>query len=483
MKIRERDLGQLNFLAEGGFAKVYAVNYTLPGDPAPLAYKKFTVNHRQQAESAGKSVAFRQGLGSGDRADLDQFTTWPRALVTAGQGAISGLLMPLIPDDFFFHVPGASGQERKPREMQWLVSSGDQRTAARVDFGDIPRTDRLVLLAQLTYIIGRLHRHGWVFGDLSFGNAVFALDPPRTMLLDCDGAAARSDLQRKQSSTPLWDPPECPIQVPPGGRAQDLQDDVTDVYKLGLATLRCLTPGKGAGSSRNIARLGSELDAAGTALVARALSADRRNRPGASELYRYLRQQAVDRIVIPEVLDARLLTPTCPRGHDARIGWHFNHAQQINVRHGTDQCVTLDAAAHPDGYSFRPRASGPVSIEVVNRFGSRRVELGELRLVELPSFHLGPLPTIQVPVLDAIPVASLTALAPDRPAFPAVPALEMPAVDVTAMLSGPAVQAPLPPIGGVVQSAAETITSAILDQQDTFSAVLRQAMPAGMAGR
>ena len=143
--------------------------------------------------------------------------------------------------------------------MSWLVSSAEQRTAAQVDFGDISRTDRLVMLAQLAYVIGWLHKHGWVFGDLSFSNAVFALNPPRILLLDCDGAAALAKRGRKQSSTPFWDPPECPIEEPPGGRKQDRQDDVTDVYKLGLAVLRCLTPGKGASSSRNLSRLGPSL--------------------------------------------------------------------------------------------------------------------------------------------------------------------------------------------------------------------------------
>ena len=29
----------------------------------------------------------------------------------------------------------------------------------------------------------------WVYGDLSFKNAAFAIRPPRMILLDCDGAA------------------------------------------------------------------------------------------------------------------------------------------------------------------------------------------------------------------------------------------------------------------------------------------------------
>jgi hypothetical protein len=485
MEIRERDLGPRKFIAEGGFAKVYTVDYTLPSDPTPLAYKEFTVDHAEQARTAEKSVAFRDGLGAIDQADLDQFAVWPRALVTGAKGTVCGLLMPVIPDDFFCHVAGLSGRERKPREMQWLASSADQRAAAQVDFADILRTDRLVLLAQLTYIIGWLHKHGWVFGDLSFTNAVFALDPPRTLLLDCDGAAALSDRQRKQSSTPLWDPPECPILEPPGGRRQQLQDDVTDVYKLGLAILRCLTPGKGAASSRNASRLNGELDPAGERLLARALTADRQARPGASELYRYMRQLAAGRVVIPDVRAVQLVNPRCARGQDARIDWRIDHAHQINVSYGAGRRAKLDAAAHPDGWSFRPDESGPVSMEAVNRFGSVRVDLGDLDLFELPPFSvkLGPLPAVHLPAIEAFPASGLSSMVPSWPSFPEVAAVGMPVLNVADMVPMPAVP-PLPPIGNAIQGAAETVNSVILDNQDSFSALLRQSMPgAGTASR
>ena len=53
-----------------------------------------------------------------------------------------------------------------------------------------------MLLAQLVYDVARLHKQGWVYGDLSFKNAAFAISPPRMILLDCDGAA---DLTRAAS--------------------------------------------------------------------------------------------------------------------------------------------------------------------------------------------------------------------------------------------------------------------------------------------
>ena len=314
MRVSSADLGQLVFLAEGGFAKVFrAQEFVLPGDETPLAYKQFTLDRAEQARSAAAAVAFRVGLSPSDRAELDQFCAWPRALVEDESGELCGLLMPLIPEEFFcrYEDPTSGQITAMPREMSWLVASEAQRNASMIDLADVDHPERLTLLAQLAYIIAWLHEHGWVFGDISFKNAVFAVGPPRMMLLDCDGAAALTDFDRRQISTPMWDPPECHIGPasnqlfsvavsafsrragPRSWRAgprseQTLQDTITDVYKLGLAILRCLTPGKGAVSSRTVGRLAGELDAEGTDLVTRALSAYRASRPTARELYTYL---------------------------------------------------------------------------------------------------------------------------------------------------------------------------------------------------
>lgn len=480
--ITEASLGTPKYLASGGFAEVFAVpDFTLPGDTTPLAYKRFTVDHAQQARSAQASVEFREDLSPADRVDLDGRTTWPRALVTGASGSICGLLMPLIPPEFFFQAPDESGNlARRPREMSWLVSSAEQRTAAQVDFGDIPRTDRLVMLAQLAYVVGRLHKHDWVFGDLSFSNAVFALDPPRILLLDCDGAAALADRKRKQSSTPFWDPPECPIEEPQGGRKQDLQDEITDVYKLGLAILRCLTPGKGASSSRNVKRLGTELDAAGTDLVTRTLSEHRHVRPRAKEIYGYIRQTAVGRIAVPQIISARLMTSCRVRGLDAHIEWQITEAHEVEIRLGVNQTATVTLKDNPRGYTFQPQRSGPVSIEARNRFGTARVELGDLILYELPQFRvdLTSLPAVYVPEINSPGLPGLDAAMAGRPRTPTgVKVARLPSLSVMELIGilSPALPvSTLPPIGEAVNSTSTGVTEIIRDARNTFGEILRE---------
>ena len=105
MRVNRASLGPLKELAEGGYGKVYhAEQYRLPGDPSAIAYKEFTKQVAEQARAAEDAVSFRDLLSPADRADLDRCTVWPRALVEE-RGAVVGLLMPLIAQEFFFRRP------------------------------------------------------------------------------------------------------------------------------------------------------------------------------------------------------------------------------------------------------------------------------------------------------------------------------------------------------------------------------------------
>jgi hypothetical protein len=298
-------LGKLTFLARGRSGLVFrGERLHLPEDPALLAYKEFTTDRANQVTAV---VDFRDELGPADRADLDRCTAWPRALVEDDDGDICGFLMPLIPAPFFGRQadPESGRLTARPREMSWLAAGEAQRTAAAPDLPGADLAARLTLLAQLAGAIGWLHDRGWVFGDLSLARAVFAVDPPRLMLTGCDGAAAAADLRREQASAPWWDPPECPIAPWPGQRPAR-QDAATDAYKLGLAVLRCLTPGPGAASTRSAGRLAGTLDPAGADLVARALSADRGLRPAARDWHGYLSRAAEARQALAQPVTVSL---------------------------------------------------------------------------------------------------------------------------------------------------------------------------------
>ena len=466
MRVEKSSLGQLTPLAKGGLGEVFRVGgYHLPGDPADLAYKEFTSYVTEQANAADAAVAFRDGLSQFDKADLDAHAAWPRALVEQPRGNVTGLLMPLIPADFFCRMtdPGTGALEKKPLEMTWLASGARQRAAVGLQLRDVDKLERLILLGQLIWAIGRLHKLRWVFGDLSLRNAVFALDPPRMLLLDCDGAASLSDPNRHQPNTPYWFPPEI------ASGAQSQQDDRTDVYKLGLAILRCMTPGKGANTAKSPAGLAGALDAAGVALITRALGVNRDQRPRARELYNYFYLLVSAMIRPPEVLAARLRHPFRLRGQDVRIDWQINNATTVTVIAGR-QRLQFSLAQRPDGCVFQPPESGPVAIEVANRFGTIRVDLGDVTLYDLPPFKVdyGLLPTPQLPRLPALPMAALDkviAAAPlaRMPDMPAVPSLDTFGL-VQSLMQSATLTVPLPPLGAAFAQASAAVIATLQAQ-------------------
>jgi hypothetical protein len=478
VRIEKKILGSLTPLSKGAFGEVYRVGgYHLPGDPADLAYKEFTKDEALQAKSAAAAVAYRDGLSAADQADLDSHAAWPRALVEEPRGTVKGLLMPLIPKDFFCDVedPDTGRLANKPLEMSWLAAGSAQRTAARLALREVNKLERLVLAGKLTYAIGRLHKHDWVFGDLSLRNVVFALDPPRVMLIDCDGAASQGDPARRQATTPYWEPPECP----PLG-TQRLQDDRTDVYKLGLAIVRCMVPGKGTASTRSPARVKGVLDAEGVTLIARVLGADPKQRPGAKDLYDYFQRTVSALVRPPEMTLAQLRHPFRIRGMDVRIDWQISNARTVTVIAGR-QRLQVDLTHHPDGCAFRPDESGPVAIEVANRFGTLRRDLGDVTLYELPQFKIDfdYLPTPQVPRLPAISMTALDRVIAGAPTgqLPEIPAVTAPDTFglVQSLMQSASLTVSLPQFGAAVTSASAAVTAALHEQANHAGASLRAA--------
>jgi hypothetical protein len=410
-------LGSLELIASGGFGDVYLVGqFRLPGNAGALAYKEFTSEHDLQARAVRMTVDLRDSLDHADRHMLDELSVWPQALVENDSGLVCGLLMPLLPADFFTQLidPPSGQRSNKPRDLAWLVASAAHRQAAGVDLPDVELTDRFVLLAQLCYVVAWLHRRGWVYGDLNLHNVAFALAPARIKLLDCDAAAPLRDTQRRQGHQAGWEPPEDQTARDAGC----LQDTTTDVYKLGLAILRCLTPGKHASTRTSTRRLRGLLDPAGFRLVSDALSD--RARPTARDLYCYLQQTAQARMDPPRVTSIRIPGHAWPRGQDIRIDWRVTGASEVVITTGNVHHQRVDPSVHTTGYTIRPTVSGPLVIDFRNRFAAVTVNLGQVRLYDLPAFPAPSLPAFEMPRLPAFELPDLLGKMspPDAPKLP-----------------------------------------------------------------
>jgi hypothetical protein len=476
MRVSEKSLGNPKLISEGGFGKVYRLEgYRLPGDPMPLAYKEFTTDVAEQARSAERAVDFRDAMGPGAQAGLDQVAVWPRALVVNQGGTVIGLLMPLIPKDFFFKGNDAMTGEKKDlaRGIEWLFTDTAYLAKAQVDIPHPDPTERLILLGKLVYAVGRLHKHGWVFGDISGKNAVWALRPPRVLLLDCDGAASLSDRHRVQGNTPTWEPPEF------GSTQHARQTDVTDVYKLGLAILRALTQTLQAKDPGRIVA-GQAVDVAGAMLITRAVDRNPSVRPTAKELYNYLQQVVASVALPPQVVFARLRKTFLIRGQDARVDWQLANATEVTVSAG-GRDHTADPKQHVDGYSFRIDQSGPVTITVSNNFGSLVFDLGEISLYELPplSVNIPPLPSPCIPDLQRLSLDSMAPVLGKVPAIqlpdlPPVPSLQTYELVDTLMRATAITMAP-PDIATAVLDASRVVSQAIWDDAHRRAEAARPA--------
>jgi hypothetical protein len=435
-------------------------SFALPGVAGQLAYKELKAslpqNVRDEAvRSMCSAVAFRDSLPGPDRADLDEYTTWPVAIVE-NQGRPEGLLMPLIPPDFFMPVNPPGGQPGSiVRELSFLATS--DAYAAAMGFDLSTANDglvRLALAAQLSYAVARLHKHGIVYGDLSLHNAAVAINPARIKLLDCDAAASTADTGRKQLHSPFFAPPEN------ASGAQKLQDDKTDVYKLALCILRMLVRGKGVTQLTDPTALQGILDQEGLELLAKALSNDRTRRPSAKQLFEHLKLTVVHRAQPPVLRAAGINRSFMLRGQDVTVSWQATGATRLRILgpNGLEMSISRPDS-FPQGYAVTPSGSGAIVVEVENAHGTDSVVAGAVDLFDLPTFKF-PMSVLPHPEVPNLPdVATPSAPFPPRPVASVdshpVPQIEVPSMDSALE----AVRAPLmspPPFEGITRAVADS---------------------------
>lgn len=468
---------RLQFLGSGRYGEVYKTGYQFRFDPTELAYKEYN-SPAAGSMAALNAVVFRDVLpiDQNGRAVLDTYFAWPLEIVVDdATGDICGFVMALAGDDFTWQEGNVGGELRT---LDWLAAPDSTCQLAGVDqyMSAVTQTERLYLMKELTRAVDWLHKRGWVFGDFSFANAAFAMDPPRLKIFDCDDAADLKDPSRKpQPHTLNWFPPECT-----GSQPQKQQDFRTDVYKLGLAIIRCLKPELGATTTLDVTRLTGILDSDGIDLLTRALSSDRSERPLAEDLFTYLEKLTGTLMIPPVISHAELVTPLVMRGGNAEIIWQIAGAQNVRVFVAGNQRELVRAGTlddYPDGCSFPVMQPGQVTLEADNRYGPARAEIGNVTPFEIPQLDLQldrlPQPDIP-PAPDYVdkPFPPRPADSPAAPDIPAITKLDF-AERLRAFAPGGTIMSPGAHINEVL-SGSRSLMDSIQAETERFSARLRR---------
>ncbi|MFD4210015.1 hypothetical protein ACFWRG_28925 [Micromonospora tulbaghiae] len=434
IRIDKRRLGTLKPLGQGGMAQVYLVGDHIPEVPGRLAFKELlpsvdAKNRGPMLSTMRQAVALRDAMSPAEQAELDLLTVWPLAMVHE-KGTDVGMLMRCLPDDFFIDANGG----RRVFEFQLLGADPSQAKANGFDKSRAPADKdlvRLALMARLAYAIEVIHRprggQHLVYGDMNLRNAAVATDPPRILLMDCDGVADAADANRIQPNTPFFVPPEV------RKKQQKLQDQLTDVYKLALCVIRGLATGRGSTQLDDPASPlvpAGLLDQIGIDLLNRALSEDRAQRPTAQEIKEYLVGRVLDLADPPTLLSAALSTDVTLRGSEVFVRWQHKGAKSVRIFSDVNNFSVgdLDPDGYPNGYPIKPPTACEIRVAVVNDHGEDEGPAGRLHYYEMPPVQVSVNPPAVV--LPDLPVMRLPRTHAELPPYP------LPAADVV----------PLPPL-------------------------------------
>lgn len=437
------DLGRLGEeLGAGGQARVYDLpKLTLPDVPGSLVYKEYRPG-RAPVHGMRKVIALRSRLRTDPArlARLDDTTAWPVRQVVDDDGALLGLVLRRIPDEFLhdLRLPSGRTAHDRPREVQFLFIPPDRALQSGLP---TPTPDeRLAICRDFAAGLAFLHdKLNVAFGDLNARNAVFRLGTePTVMFVDCDAVRVVGDIAGSpQLNAPDWEPPE----------GADVLSIATDRYKLGLFVLRCLTPGAGCSINRDPDQARGVLDTTGLDMLTRAVRGAPAQRPSAEEWHRYLRRALGEANDPPRIGVLEFDRTMVAAGEPLTVRWSATEADTLTVSGVGIDDVEVSGAAGSGTIAVNPARTGRLVVTATNQLGVDRRVTGPVAVYDVPSFADLPVP---MPVL---PMPNLLALdLPDvgrsLPSFPtSQPVAVPPMASVVDALADPTVLTPPEPTG------------------------------------
>jgi hypothetical protein len=362
---------------------------------------------------------------------LDAATAWPLRQVVDPNGALLGVVLQRIPDSFFHDLRLPSGSvKRGIREVQFLFMAPDRALRG----GTLTPTpvERLTICRDFAAALAFLHGEMRVaFGDINARNAVFRLGlDPTVMFVDCDAVRVVGDVaSAPQLNAPDWDPPA----------GEDALGRPTDLYKLGLFVLRCLTPGHNCSINRDPDRARGVLDTHGLALLTAAVGRDPGGRPSAEEWHRYLRRALGETLAPPRLKRVELDRTIVAAGEPVTLSWSAEEADTIEASGVGLPAMSAPGIAGSGTIILHPIRTGRITVTAHNKLGEVSEQVGPVAVFDLPSLQDLPVP---MPRLD----------------LPRLSPLELPAVGRVLPRFPKSAPVPLPPMANVMDAWTEPET-------------------------
>ncbi|MEV4054290.1 hypothetical protein AB0J55_24105 [Amycolatopsis sp. NPDC049688] len=212
--------------ARGGAARLFRGT----GRHRGLVYKKYLepIDDDEAASKVHRLVGIGRKVFAGGPVVLggtpESSVCWPTDVECDRSGAVIGVVMPVIPDEFF-RKPG------KARTLSYLI-------LARTDPPD--SSVRVSVLIRVAEIFAWLAANNLAHGDFSDANIVWRSGPqPGAVLIDADGLQPADRIADKGMKTPHWIDPRVVAGILPA------HDQLSDWYALALAMYRglLLVPG------------------------------------------------------------------------------------------------------------------------------------------------------------------------------------------------------------------------------------------------
>ncbi|GAA2634633.1 hypothetical protein GCM10010399_79120 [Dactylosporangium fulvum] len=412
------DLGRLGpALGSGGQAVVYdAPALHLQNAPGQLVYKEYKPGKAPRRGDVLSLITLRDQLGPADRDRLDGIATWPLRAVTDGPD-LRGVVLPRIPGSFFQPVTTPSGKRKTwVREVQHLFVDPDR--CQRVGMPVPSWEQRLTICRDFAAALDFLHGPAVdvVFGDINAKNELFRLDKePTVMFVDCDAVRRRGVVTGEpQLNAPDWEPPN-----------RTSLNRSTDLYKLALFVLRCLTtPGDQASTRTDPAEAAGVLDTTGRALLDAALLGPAAQRPEAADWLHYLSRLLGRPLDPPQLVDVAIDRTVVPAGEPVTISWTTTDAVTVEVIAPGHAPVVADARSGAGTTQVRPARSGQLTVTARNDHGADSRRTPPVAVYDLPDWSALPVPSPQLH-LDAValpPMPDLrAALALHPPPIPESP--------------------------------------------------------------